>query len=83
MREAVRRLYAELDRLDPRLRLAFTLFAIENRSLREVAETMQSSLPTAKIRVWRARRALEARAKRDPLLSEFLDDGPAGARDHR
>ena len=83
MREAVRRLYAELDRLDPRLRLAFTLFAVENRSLREVAEVMESSLATAKIRVWRARRALEARAKKDPLLSEFLEDGPAGARDHR
>lgn len=83
MREAVRRLYAELDRLDPRLRLAFTLFAVENRSLREVAEVMESSLATAKIRVWRARRALEARAKSDPLLSEFIDDGPAVARDHR
>lgn len=83
MRDAVRRLYAELDRLDPRLRLAFTLFAIENRSLREVAEIMESSLPTAKIRVWRARRALEERAKKDPLLSEFLDDGPGGARSHR
>jgi RNA polymerase sigma-70 factor (ECF subfamily) len=83
MREAVRRLYGELDRLDPRLRLAFTLFAIENRSLREVAEVMESSLATAKIRVWRARRALETRAKSDPLLSEFIDDGPAVARDHR
>src|SRR5688572_29273942 len=28
VREAVRRLYAELDRLEPRLRIAFTLFAI-------------------------------------------------------
>jgi RNA polymerase sigma-70 factor (ECF subfamily) len=74
MREAVRRLYAELDRLEPRLRMAFTLFAIENRSLREVAEIMESSLATAKVRVWRARRALEGRAKKDPLLSEFFSD---------
>jgi RNA polymerase sigma-70 factor (ECF subfamily) len=77
MREAVRRLYAELDRLEPRLRMAFTLFAIENRSLREVAEIMESSLATAKVRVWRARRALEARAKKDPLLSEFFSDDSA------
>jgi len=83
MREAVRRLYAELDRLEPRMRLAFTLFAIENRSLREVAEIMESTLATAKIRVWRARRALEERAKKDPLLSEFFDDGLAVARDDR
>ncbi|HEX6277559.1 MAG TPA: RNA polymerase sigma factor [Polyangiaceae bacterium] len=72
MREAVRRLYAELDRLEPRQRLAFTLFAIENRTLRDVAEIMESSLATAKIRVFRARRALEKRAKQDPLLSEFF-----------
>lgn len=77
MREAVRRLYTELDRLEPRQRMAFTLFAIENRTLREVAEIMESSIATAKIRVWRARRALERRAKEDPLLSEFLSDEPA------
>jgi RNA polymerase sigma-70 factor (ECF subfamily) len=78
MREAVRRLYAELDRLEPRQRMAFSLFAIENRPLREVADVMESSLATAKVRVWRARRALERRAKQDSLLSEFLadDSGP-------
>jgi DNA-directed RNA polymerase specialized sigma24 family protein len=59
------------------------LFAIENRSLREVAEIMESTLATAKIRVWRARRTLEERAKKDPLLSEFFDDGLAVARDDR
>lgn len=74
MREAVRRLYAELDRLEARQRTAFTLFAIENRSLREVAEIMESTLTTAKVRVWRARRALEQRARKDPLLSEFFAD---------
>ncbi len=71
-REAVRRLYLELERLEPRQRMAFTLFALEGRSLREVAEIMDSTLGMAKIRTWRARRALEERAQRDPLLSEFL-----------
>lgn len=71
-RNAIRRLYAELDRLEPRLRMAFTLFVLEGRALREVAELMESTVATAKIRVWRARRALEHRARRDPLLSEFL-----------
>jgi RNA polymerase sigma-70 factor, ECF subfamily len=75
VREAVRRLYAELDQLEPRLRIAFTLFAIEGRSQREVAELTNSTLATVKIRVWRARHALEQRAKKDPLLSEFLAEG--------
>jgi RNA polymerase sigma-70 factor (ECF subfamily) len=73
-RDAVRRLYAELDRLDPRQRMAFTLFALEGRSLREVATIMESTVATAKIRAWRAQRMLERKAKRDPLLSEFLAD---------
>jgi RNA polymerase sigma-70 factor (ECF subfamily) len=76
-RDAVRRLYAELDNLEPRQRVAFTLFAIEGRSLREIAEIMDSTLTTAKLRTWRARRALRSRAQKDPLLSEFLTEQTA------
>jgi len=71
-REAARRLYAELERLEPRQRLAFTLFAVEGRPLREIAELMDASVVATKVRVWRARQALEKRAKHDPLLAEFL-----------
>lgn len=71
-REAVRRLYAELERLEPNQRLAFTLSAIEGRSSREIAKLMDSTTTTAKLRAWRGRRALESRARKDPLLSEFL-----------
>ena len=74
-REAVRRLYSELDRLEPRQRMAFILFAVQGRSLKEIAAIMNTSVATAKIRTWRARRALESRAQKDPLLSEFLDSG--------
>jgi RNA polymerase sigma-70 factor, ECF subfamily len=81
VREAVRRLYAELDQLEPRLRIAFTLFAIEGRSQREVAELTNSTLATVKIRVWRARHTLEQRAKQDPLLSEFLAEDPRQHKD--
>lgn len=72
LREAVRRLYAALDAIEPRQRIAFTLFALEGRTQREVAQLMNSTVGTVKIRVWRARRALEARARADALLSQFL-----------
>jgi RNA polymerase sigma-70 factor (ECF subfamily) len=72
LREAARRLYQELDRLETKQRIAFTLHAIEDRPLREVAEIMESTEVTAKLRVWRARQALEKRARKDPLLAEFL-----------
>ncbi len=71
-RDAVRRLYVQLEQLEPRQRMAFTLFALEGRSLREIAQIMDCSLATAKIRIWRARRTLELKAKKDPVLSEFL-----------
>jgi RNA polymerase sigma-70 factor (ECF subfamily) len=72
MRQAGARLYAALDKLDPKQRVAFALHAIEGLSLKEVAVLTESSLVAVKTRVWRCRRDLEKRAKRDPLLAAFL-----------
>ena len=72
-REGLRRVYQLLDRMDPRLRIAFTLHAIDGRSLREVAGLMAASLVATKARVWRARRELDKRAQRDPLLASYLE----------
>jgi RNA polymerase sigma-70 factor (ECF subfamily) len=71
-REATRRLYAELERLEPRLRLAFTLHVIDGRALKDVAALMDSSLVATKSRVWRARRTIEDRARKDAVLADFL-----------
>ena len=73
-REGLRRVYQLLDRMDPRLRIAFTLHAIDGRSLREVAGLMAASLVATKARVWRARRELDKRAGRDPLLRSYLEE---------
>jgi RNA polymerase sigma-70 factor (ECF subfamily) len=72
-RQGLRRVYQILDRMDPRLRIAFTLHAIDGRPLREVADLMAASVVATKTRVWRARRELEKRAQRDPLLQSYLD----------
>jgi RNA polymerase sigma-70 factor (ECF subfamily) len=72
-RQAVRHFYAELERLDPVQRLAFTLHAVDGRPLEEVARLMEASLVSTKSRVWRARQALERRARHDPLLADFLE----------
>jgi RNA polymerase sigma-70 factor (ECF subfamily) len=72
-RHGLRRVYEILDRMDPRLRIAFTLHAIDGRSLKEIAELMSASLVATKARVWRGRREVERRAQRDPLLRSFLD----------
>ncbi|TMQ06159.1 MAG: hypothetical protein E6J91_38660 [Deltaproteobacteria bacterium] len=70
------RLYAVLDELSPAARLAFTLHEIDGRSLADTAELVGSSVTATKLRVWRARKRIEAAAAADPVLSEFL--APAG-----
>jgi RNA polymerase sigma-70 factor (ECF subfamily) len=73
-REAARRLYAELEKMDPVQRVAFTLHVVDGRPLSEVAEIMEATLVATKTRVWRARRAIEKRARRDPALASFVPE---------
>ncbi len=72
-RHGLRRVYQILDRMDPRLRIAFTLHVIDGRSMREIADLTSSSLVATKTRVWRARRELAKRAQRDPFLLTFIE----------
>ena len=76
-RDAARRIYEVLDRLDPKYRIPFALHVIDGRPLREVAEITESSLVATKSRVWRARREVFKRAKKDPALAAFLSDEAA------
>ena len=71
-RQAARRLYSVLDKLDPKYRMAFVLHVVEGRPLREVAELTETSLVATKSRVWRARREVMKRARKDPALASFL-----------
>jgi RNA polymerase sigma-70 factor, ECF subfamily len=73
-RDAARRLYAALDRLDPVLRIAFALAVIDGRPLAEVAQLTDASVVAVKTRVWRARKQLHARAARDEVLAPYLEE---------
>ncbi|HEX8108164.1 MAG TPA: RNA polymerase sigma factor, partial [Kofleriaceae bacterium] len=75
-RDGVARLYAVLDELSPAARLAFTLHELDGRSLAETAELVGSTVTATKLRVWRARKRIEAAAAADPVLREFI--APAG-----
>jgi len=78
VREATRRLYAALDRIEAKQRIAFALSAIDGKSLAEVAELTHSSVFAVKTRVWRARRELMRRAGKDAALSAYLQDLEGG-----
>ena len=69
----MKRLYAVLDELSPAARLAFTLHEIDGRSIAETAEVVGSSVTATKLRVWRARKRIEAAAAADPVLSQYLN----------
>jgi RNA polymerase sigma-70 factor (ECF subfamily) len=72
MREATRRLYAALERVEAKQRVAFALMVIDGRSLAEVAELTESTVIAVKTRVWRARKDLMRRASKDAVLSSYL-----------
>lgn len=72
-RQAARRLYAALDGVEARQRIAYVLHVIDGRSIAEVAEAMAATQVLTRVRVWRAKNAVEAQARRDPLLKEFLE----------
>ena len=72
-RDGVVRLYAVLDELSPAARLAFTLHELDGRPLAETAALVGSTVTATKLRVWRARKRIEAAAAADPVLSEFLE----------
>jgi RNA polymerase sigma-70 factor (ECF subfamily) len=73
-REAARRLYIALDKIEAAQRIAFALAVVDGRPLQEVAELTDSSLSAVKTRVWRARKELDRLAGRDPVLSAYVAD---------
>jgi RNA polymerase sigma-70 factor (ECF subfamily) len=74
-REAVRRLYAILDELDSRGRLAFVLRHAEGYELTETASALGISLATVKRALARAEAHVHARAKTDDLLCVWTEAG--------
>ena len=78
VRVAARRLYAALDRIEGKQRIAFALAVIDGRSLAEVAQLTDSTMIAVKTRVWRARRDLMKRAARDPVLASYLSELAGG-----
>ena len=73
-RAKLERLFHHLNAIGPKKRLAFTLHVFEGRPLDEVAALMGASKAATKSRVFWARRALLARARKDPALHDLLAD---------
>lgn len=74
VREAARRLYAALDQIEVKQRIAFALAVIDGKSLAEVAVLTETTVFAVKTRIWRARRELMRRAHNDAVLATYLED---------
>jgi RNA polymerase sigma-70 factor (ECF subfamily) len=74
-REAVQRLYAILDKLPDRERLAFVLRHAEGHELTETAALLSVSLATVKRMLQRAEAHVQACAEKDDLLCDWTDGG--------
>lgn len=78
-REALRRLYAILDKVDDESRLAFVLRYVRGLELTDVAASLGVSLATAKRRISHAQERIAVHARRDPCLAPFLAEGLDGS----
>jgi RNA polymerase sigma-70 factor, ECF subfamily len=74
-REAVRRLYAVLDRLSPDDRIAFALRFVQGMELTEVAAACDVSLATIKRRLAKAEVRFVELARGEPALVEWMEGG--------
>ena len=74
-REGLRRLYAVLAELTPDARAAYALYAIDGRTIPEVAALTGTTKIAAKLRIWRARREVYQRAESDPVLADLVRAG--------
>jgi RNA polymerase sigma-70 factor (ECF subfamily) len=72
-REAVRRLYLVLGKLNPDARLAFTLRYADGLELTEIAAALDCSLATVKRRLAAASERVLLHAKNDPTLAPLLE----------
>jgi RNA polymerase sigma-70 factor (ECF subfamily) len=71
-RDLLRRLYRMLDTLSAEDRAAFLLRNIEGFSVLEIAKVTEASPATVKRRIRRAALRVEAFARSDPDLAEYL-----------
>ncbi|MBI4814894.1 MAG: sigma-70 family RNA polymerase sigma factor [Deltaproteobacteria bacterium] len=73
-RAQLTRLQAFLADVPPKKRVAFLLWAVEGHSAEEVAQLTESSLATARKRIYDVRRDLRDRARADPMLEVWVRD---------
>lgn len=78
--ERLRRVRGALEKISPKKRVAFLLWALEGLTVEEIAETTHTTVAATRSRIYYAQKELRARAERDPYLRELLEEDDHVAR---
>ena len=76
--EQMRRLRAALDRIAPKKRIAFVLWALEGMAPERIADITGASLPATRSRIFYAQKELRALAVEDESLRDLVHGGGDG-----
>ena len=72
--ERLRRVRQALARISPKKRIAFLLWALEGLTPEAIAEMTDASVSATRSRIHYAKKELKARARRDPVLAELVEE---------
>jgi RNA polymerase sigma-70 factor (ECF subfamily) len=73
--EQIRRLHRALNKIAPRKRIAFVLWALEGLDVPAIAKLTSASEAATKSRIFYAQKELKRMAERDPHLRELIGGG--------
>lgn len=72
--EQLRRTRIALDRIAPKKRVAFLLWALEGMSFEQISELTGSSVSATRSQIFYAQKELKKRAAHDPYLKDLVED---------
>ncbi|MBI4820020.1 MAG: sigma-70 family RNA polymerase sigma factor [Deltaproteobacteria bacterium] len=73
------RVQRALEKIAPKKRVAFLLWAVEGMTVEEIAEATGAGVAATRSRIYYAQKELRAKAERDPALKELLGRSNVGA----
>jgi RNA polymerase sigma-70 factor (ECF subfamily) len=79
-RDRIRRLTVILEKLDPKYRMAYLLYHVQGNTIAEIAEMEGIGEEGVRKRIARARKQIHGRARKDPVLAEWLASMKEGRR---
>ncbi|MBI2378001.1 MAG: sigma-70 family RNA polymerase sigma factor [Deltaproteobacteria bacterium] len=79
--QELKRVQRALDKISPKKRVAFLLWAVEGMTVEEIAESTGAGVAATRSRIYYAQKELRAKAEKDPALREIMGARMRGSDD--